>query len=310
MNDDRHLIATESIVEGATSTSAKRGAQLALTGAVINAVLSAIKIIAGVTGNSFVLIADGIESWVDIASSFVIWIGLRLAAKAPDAMHPYGHGKAEPVAALIVCFITIGVAIALAWGSILKIVTPHSSPKPYTLLVLLVVIATKYLLSRVVGSLGRTSLSAAIQTDAWHHRSDAIVSSLAFVGISIGVVGGKGYETADDWAALIACGVIALNGYRFFKASINEIMDTAPPSKIELEVRSVARNVPGVLGVEKCRVRKMGMAYYVDIHILVDRLATVEAGHRIAHHVKNAIRSSNRMIADVLVHVEPGASGK
>ena len=308
MNDDHQVIATGSIVVLRTSANAKRGARLALVGAVINALLSVVKIIAGATGNSYVLIADGIESWLDIASSLVIWIGLRVAAKAPDATHPYGHGKAEPVAALIVCFITVGVATVLAWESLQKIITPHSSPKAYTLLVLVVVIVTKYLLSRVVSSLGRTTTSAAIQTDAWHHRSDAIVSSLAFVGISIGVVGGRGYETADDWAALIACGVIAYNGYRFFKTSIYEIMDTAPPSKIELEVRSVAWNVDDVLGVEKCRVRKMGMAYYVDIHVLVDRLATVEAGHRIAHHVKNAIRSSNRMIADVLVHVEPAAS--
>ena len=300
------MIAARSIVEPATNPDARHGARLALAGAVINAVLSAIKILAGATGNSYVLIADGIESWVDIAGSFVIWMGLRLAAKAPDATHPYGHGKAEPVAAFIVCFITVGVAIALAWESIEKIITPHASPKAYTLLVLVVVIVTKYVLSCFVGSLGRSTTSTAIQADAWHHRSDAIVSSLAFVGISIGVVGGKGYETADDWAALVACGVIACNGYRFFKASISEIMDTAPPSKIEREVRSVAYGVANVLGVEKCRVRKMGMSYYVDIHVLVDRLATVEAGHKIAHHVKDTIRSSNRMIADVLVHVEPG----
>jgi cation diffusion facilitator family transporter len=288
--------------------SAKVGARFALIGAVLNALLSAVKIAAGVMGNSYVLIADGIESWVDIASSFVIWGGLRVAAKAPDETHPYGHGKAEPVAALIVSFITIGVAIALAGQSIHQIFTPHPSPKAYTLLVLLVVILTKFFLSRYVSAFGERAQSTAIQTDAWHHRSDAIVSSLAFVGIAVGVIGGKGYETADDWAALIACGVIAYAGYRFFKASIYEIMDTAPPSAIKMEIRQTARSVSGVLGIEKCRVRKMGLEYYVDIHVLVDRLASVEAGHQIAHHVKNVIRSSNAQIADVLVHIEPAAS--
>lgn len=288
--------------------SAKLGARLALIGAVLNALLSAVKIAAGVMGHSYVLIADGIESWVDIASSFVIWGGLRVAAKAPDEAHPYGHGKAEPVAALIVSFITIGVATALAGQSIHQIFTPHPSPKAYTLLVLLVVILTKFFLSRYVSAFGERAQSTAIQTDAWHHRSDAIVSSLAFVGIAVGVIGGKGYETADDWAALIACGVIAYAGYRFFKASIYEIMDTAPPSAIKMEIRQTARSVSGVLGIEKCRVRKMGLEYYVDIHVLVDRLASVEAGHQIAHHVKNVIRSSNAQIADVLVHIEPAAS--
>jgi cation diffusion facilitator family transporter len=288
-------------------SSAKVGARFALIGAVLNALLSAVKITAGVMGNSYVLIADGIESWVDIASSFVIWGGLRVAAKAPDETHPYGHGKAEPVAALIVSFITIGVSIALAGQSLHEIFTPHPSPKAYTLLVLVVVIVTKFLLSRYVSAVGQSAQSTAIQTDAWHHRSDAIVSSLAFVGISVGVIGGKGYETADDWAALIACSVIAYAGYRFFKNSIYEIMDTAPPSTIEMEVRQTARNVSGVLDIEKCRVRKMGLEYYVDIHVLVDRLASVEAGHQIAHNVKKVIRSSNAQIADVLVHIEPGS---
>jgi cation diffusion facilitator family transporter len=261
-------------------------------------------------GNSYVLIADGIESWVDIASSFVIWGGLRLAAKAPDETHPYGHGKAEPVAALIVSFITIGVAVALAGQSLHEIFTPHPSPKAYTLLVLLGVIVTKFLLSRYVSAFGERAQSTAIQTDAWHHRSDAIVSSLAFVGISVGVIGGKGYETADDWAALIACSVIAYAGYRFFKASIYEIMDTAPPSTIKMEVRQTAKSVSGVLDIEKCRVRKMGLEYYVDIHVLVDRVVSVEAGHQIAHQVKNVIRSSNGQIADVLVHIEPATVPK
>jgi cation diffusion facilitator family transporter len=174
----------------------------------------------------------------------------------------------------------------------------------------MVVIVSKFVLSRSVSALGAHVQSTAIQTDAWHHRSDAIVSSLAFIGISVGVIGGKGYETADDWAALIACSVIAYAGYRFFKASIYEIMDTAPPSAIRMEVRQIARGVSGVLGIEKCRVRKMGLEYYVDIHVFVDRLASVEAGHQIAHNVKNVIRSSNGQIADVLVHIEPAAGAQ
>ncbi len=146
-------------------------------------------------------------------------------------------------------------------------------------------------------------------SDAWHHRADAITSLGAFIGISIALIGGPGYECADDYAALLACGVIAMNGIRVLGPALNEAMDTAPDPEIERSIRAAANAIKGVEGIEKCRVRKMGLEFYVDIHVLVDGDLPVRAGHSIAHAVKDGVRSEVRAIADVLVHVEPADHG-
>ena len=281
------------------------GMKLALLGIGINAVLSVVKLLAGYFGHSYALIADGIESTLDIAGSFIIWGGLKLATKPPDADHPYGHGKAEPVAAIIVAFAVLLAAAGLAFESIREILTPHHAPAPFTLIVLLAVVVIKETLYRVVMWHGKKSGSTAIQTDAGHHRADAITSVAAFIGISIALLGGKGWEQADDWAALFACALIAYNGVQLLKPALLEIMDTAPPKDFEDGVRRAAEGVNGVDNVQRCRVRKMGVEFYVDLHVWVDGEMTVSDGHGIAHAVKDAVRASNPAVADVLVHVEP-----
>lgn len=281
------------------------GMKLALFGIVINVALSVIKLLAGYFGHSYALIADGIESSLDIAGSFIIWGGLKLATKPPDAEHPYGHGKAEPVAAIIVAFTVLAAATGLTFLSIREILTPHHAPKPFTLIVLVVVVITKESLYRLVIRLGKKAQSIAIKTDAGHHRSDAITSAAAFIGISIALIGGKGWEQADDWAALFACALIAYNGARLLIPALSEIMDSAPSKDFENFVRQAARSVEGVDEVEQCRIRKMGVEFYVDLHVSVDGGLPVREGHRIAHAVKDAVRASTPAVADVLVHVEP-----
>jgi cation diffusion facilitator family transporter len=281
------------------------GARLALVGIAVNFVLAVVKIVTGALGNCYALIADGIESTLDIFGSFVIWFGLKVAAEPPDTEHPYGHGKAEPLASVVVAIAVIAAAIGLAVQSIKEIVTPHHAPAPYTLLVLVVVIIIKELLFRKVVRTGHEIGSTAVKTDAWHHRSDAITSAGAFIGISIALIGGPGWEPADDWAALFTCGLIGFNGYRLLMPALHEIMDTAPSPEFEATVRAIASGVPGVADVEKCRIRKMGLDYYVDIHIGVNAELTVRAGHEIGHAVKDALRSVKPQIADVLVHIEP-----
>ncbi len=283
------------------------GAKLALLGIVINAVLAAIKITSGIIGNCYALIADGLESTLDIFSSLVIWGGLMFAARPPDATHPYGHGKAEPLAAVVVAVMVIFAAFGLAAQSIREIVTPHHAPAPFTLVVLVVVVAVKELLFRRVLQSAETMGSTAVKTDAWHHRADAITSLAAFIGISIALLGGPGFEPADDWAALFACGLIAYNGWKLLIPSLNETLDVAPPPAVEAGVRDLARAVPGVAGIDKCRVRKMGLDFYVDIHVQVDGEMSVREGHRIAHEVKDAVRAANPAIVDLLVHIEPAA---
>jgi len=276
---------------------------------VINVVLASVKIVAGVVGHAYVLIADGIESALDVGGSIVIWGGLTVAARPPDRTHPYGHGKAEPIAALVVAICVLAAAIGLAIESVREILTPHHGPAPFTLAILVVVIVIKEFLFQYVNRIGRDLESTAVQTDAWHHRSDALTSTAAFIGISVALIGGERWRSADDWAALFACAVIAANGVRLALPAFQEIMDTAPAGKIVRSILAVASSVPGVVEVEKCHARKMGLDYYVDLHVGVDGNISVHEGHEIAHRVKSAIQRSDSRIADVLVHIEPARDG-
>ncbi|MBA3761936.1 MAG: cation transporter [Chthoniobacterales bacterium] len=285
------------------------GARVALLGLAINLLLAIVKITAGVLGNAYALIADGIESALDIGGSAVIWGGLKFAARPPDETHPYGHGKAEPIAAAIVAVGVIAAALGLAVQSVREIFIPHHAPAPFTLVVLIAVVLVKEVLYRVVIRIGRNVESTAVQTDAWHHRADALTSIAAFIGISIALLGGEGWESADDWAAVFACGLIATNGYRLLGPALHEIMDTAPPGEMRGTISQAASKVPGVVEVEKCLVRKMGLNFYVDLHVRVDGAISVRQGHEIAHEVKGAIRATDRRITDVLVHVEPAITG-
>ena len=281
------------------------GKQFAFLGMMINVALSIIKILAGWLGNSYALIADGIESATDIVSSFIMWNGLKLAQKPADRDHPYGHGKAEPIAAVIGAIALIGAATGLTFQSIHALHARPGPPSFWTLPVLILVVVVKEALFRKVAKAGHKAKSTAMKADAWHHRSDAITSVSAFIGISIALIGGKGFEQADNWAALFACAIIGINGFLLFIPAVNEIMDAAPPLEVIEEVRQVATVVEGVVDIDQCRVRKMGLEFFVDLHVGVNGAISVIEGHRISHRVKDAVKSSNPAITDVLVHIEP-----
>lgn len=284
---------------------AQSGIRSTLIGMGINVALASGKLLAGVIGNSYALIADGVESLSDVVSSIVVLIGLRVAMRPPDEDHPYGHGKAEPLAATVVSMALFAAAVVIAIESIHEIRTPHSTPAPFTLAVLAVVVVVKEVLFRYVVKVGETAESTAVKTDAWHHRSDAITSSLAFIGISIALWGGRGWESADDWAALLASGIIMFNAFLLLRPAVMELTDSAPTTGVGEDVRAVAMSVPDVKALDKCFVRKMGFDYYVDLHVIVDRNLPVWRGHDIAHDVKHAIQQAHPQIADVLVHIEP-----
>ncbi len=272
---------------------------------IVNVLLAMIKIAAGILGRSYALIADGIESTTDVLSSLIVWSGLRVSAKPPDPEHPYGHGKAESLAAVLAALFLLGSAGLLIVQCIREIRNPHEGPAPFTLLVLLVAMVIKEYLYRRLRAAGDSLDSTALRNDAWHHRSDALTSLAAFVGITIALLGGPGYETADDWAALAACAIIIYNGFRLLKPALNEVMDGAAPPATEDQVRRVAGAVPGVRDVEKCRIRKSGLGLLMDLHVTVDGAISVHAGHAIAHQVKDALMDSPLPVHDVIVHIEP-----
>ena len=281
------------------------GLRLSKLALLINAGLAGVKIATGILGNSYVLIADGIESTADIFSSIVVWGGLRVAILPADENHPYGHGKAEPVASVIVSLLLLGAAMLIAVQSVREILTPHRAPGWFTLPVLLLVILIKETLFRFAFRTANSLESTALKSDAWHHRSDALTSAAAFVGIAIALIGGPGYENADDWAALLACAVIAWNGLRLLRAALDEVMDAAVSPDIVAAVRRLAGDVDGVITVEKCRIRKVGLYLVLDIHVVVDGELTVRRGHDISHQVKDRLLASQHRINDVTVHIEP-----
>jgi cation diffusion facilitator family transporter len=283
----------------------QRSLRATFLGLAANVALTIVKFLAGVFGHSQALIADAVESLADIFSSIIVWRGLVVAETPADEDHPYGHGKAEPLAAAIVSAMLLLAAGLIAFHSLHGILAPRVAPSPWTLIILIVVMAVKESLFRFVLRESETVSSSAVETDAWHHRSDAITSAAAFIGISIALIGGKGYESADNWAALVAAFVIAFNGWRLLRPAFNELMDRSPDRELIGKIRAVAETIPGVGGVEKCFVRKMGYQFFVDMHLEVDPQMTVKNSHRIGHEVKDRVRAEVPSVRDVLIHIEP-----
>ncbi|MBV7440338.1 cation diffusion facilitator family transporter [Weeksellaceae bacterium TAE3-ERU29] len=285
----------------------KKAKKALLIGILGNLFLAIIKGISGILGNSFALIADSIESLTDVFSSFLLLLGFNYANKPPDKDHPYGHGRAEPLMTfVIVLFLGISASV-IAYESIIKIMTPHELPKPFTLYILAGIIIIKELFYRFVSKTGKETKSTSINADAWHHRADAITSLAAFIGISIALLLGKGYEAADDWAALIACGIILYNAYLIFRPALREIMDENLYTDFIKDIRKITENTPGIIASEKCFVRKQGTQYIIDIHLIVNGNITVKEGHDIAHSVKDNLMTAFPNVIEVMTHIEPSA---
>lgn len=287
------------------SESARRGIRSTQFGILANTTLAVVKLIAGLLGNSYALVADAVESTADIFSSLIVWGGLRLSVRDPNEQYPFGYGKAEPLAATVVALMLVAAGVGIAVEAVSEIRTPHHAPAPWTLAVLVVVMVTKTALSRRVGEIGTAIHSTAVRADAWHHLSDALTSAAAFVGISIALVGGPGWESADDWAALAASAIIIANGAGILRPALADLMDRMPGADVVEAVRRVAAGVSGVLAIEKLAVRKSGMIYRVTIHVQADASLSLHEAHILGGRVKSAIRATMPQVQDVLVHMEP-----
>lgn len=267
--------------------------------------LAIIKFITGFLGNSYALIADAIESTTDVFASFLVLIGLRYAAKPADENHPYGHGKAEALMTFVVVAFLVIAAVTISWQAIEHIQNPHPLPKPYTLIVLFAIIGIKEGLYRYTSKKGKQSNSTALQAEAWHHRSDAITSAFAIVGISIALIFGEGFEIADDIAALASSLFILYNAYLIFRPALGEVMDEHTHQEFEEKIRTTSIEVNGVLATEKCFIRKVGIRFIIDLHVIVDGNIPVHEGHSISHNLKDHLINSYPEIQNVLIHIEP-----
>lgn len=285
--------------------SSKTAIQTSIFSIIGNTLLVLIKGAAGILGNSYALIADAIESTADVFSSILVLIGLKYSSRPADENHPYGHGRFETLTTFAVIGFLVVSATVIAYESIQNIKTPHESPKNFTLFILGGIIIFKELSYQYVIRKSKETHSSSLKADAWHHRSDAITSVMAFIGIAIAIFMGEGFEAADDWAALIASGIIIFNAYKIFRPVLREISDEQIYDDLITQIREIAVTVSGVVDTEKCHVRKMGMTYYVDLHMIVDGNISVIEGHKIAHDLKDEIQKQIPQVADVLVHTEP-----
>lgn len=292
------------------SDAARRGIRAAQIGLFFNALLAAIKLVAGVVGHAYALIADAVESTADIFSSLIVWGGLAIASQPADEDHPYGHGKAEALATAVVSLMLLAAAFGIVVEAVREILTPHHAPAPWTLAILVGVMVVKWTLSRRVRALGADIGSTAVQADASHHLSDAITSAAAFIGISIALIGTRlthapAWASADDWAAIFAAGVIGYNGLVMIRPALHDLMDRMPGEDVVRPVRDAACHVEGVRAIEKLHVRKAGLHYRVTIHVQADPSMTLDAAHRLGGRVKYAIIQAMPRVDYVLVHMEP-----
>jgi len=270
-----------------------------------NTALAIIKALAGFFGNSYALIADAIESTTDIFASFLVLLGFKYAKRPADENHPYGHGKIEPLITFGVVVFLVVSATVIAYTSIQNIQSPQETPEPWTLIVLGIIIIWKEISFQIVIKKSKQTNSSSLKADAWHHRSDAITSIMAFLGITIAVVFGEGYEKADDWAALLASAFILYNSYLIFRPALGEIMDEQLYDDLIIEIRAKSIQVEGVLDTEKCYVRKAGMRFHVDLHAIVDSEISVKQGHDISHNLKDYLQEKIPSLGKVLIHIEP-----
>ncbi|HEX3553188.1 MAG TPA: cation diffusion facilitator family transporter [Thermoanaerobaculia bacterium] len=291
---------------------AERGARAAQSGLLVNAGLALIKFLAGVLGNSYALVADAVESLVDVFSSFIVWSGLRISARSADEQYPFGYGKAEALAAVVVGLMLVGAAGGISIEAVREIRIPRHSPAPFTLAILIAVIAVKEVLFRRVFKVGAEVESTAVKGDAWHHRSDALTSAAAAVGIGIALIGGPRWAAADDWAALAAAAVILFNGVRILRPAVGDLMDRSPEGEVVERIAAAALSVPEVAATEKLKVRRAGLGLFVDIHVQADPAMSLHDAHVLSGKVKGAIQAAVPTVLGVLVHMEPfeGDEGK
>jgi len=281
------------------------GQRLAQQGLVLNALLATLKLVTGLAGNSYALVADAIESATDMIGSALVWSGLRIASRDPDDRYPFGYGRAEALAAAAVSALMFAAAIGIAIESAREIRTPHHAPEPFTLAVLAAVIVIKEVMAKRVMRVSAETGSVVVRADAWHHRADAITSAAAFIGISVALIGGPGWESADDWAAIVAALVISVNGLLLLRSALRDLMDRAPEPALLSTVGDAALGTPGVLAIEKLKIRRSGTRYYVDIHVQADPALSLHDAHILSGCVKSSIRERVPAALGVLIHMEP-----
>ncbi len=281
----------------------------ALIGLGINLSLGVVKLVGGIYGNSFALIADAVNSLGDVVSTVVVLLALRIAQLPPDKEHPYGHTRAEGIAASNVAIIIIVSALLVGWEAVQRLTVQHEIPPRWTLWIAGINVVVKEALYHYKVRIGRRTGSTSLIANAWDHRSDALCALAVLIGLAVIRWGGPRFIYADEVASLVVVAMIILSGVHLFRSSASDLMDVQADDELVEQIRADALTVPGVMDVETLWVRKSGLEHFADIHIEVDPLITVAEGHQIGHVVKDQLLRHFGSLRDVLVHLEPYPHG-
>ncbi len=285
--------------------SLERGQGSAMNGILINGALGGAKLAAGLLGHSYALVADASESFADVMGSCVTLYGLRVAAEPADLAHPAGHGRAETLASVITALALTAVGGLIFWHAALSLGEPRPAPSHWTLLVLVPVILIKERMFHWMRARGKETGSLAVIADAWHQRSDVVTSVAALTGIIFAWIGGPAWNHADSWAAMAASVWLVGTGLWLLGPALHELMEgSVDPALLEF-ICETSQSCPGILGIDKVWVRKLGMRLMVDLHVEVEPDISVQEGHRLAHVVKDRLQAELPQVRDVMVHVEP-----
>ena len=285
------------------SSSYRESRRAAWWGIGVSLALGCVKLAGGLIGRSLALVSDAVHSLVDAAVSAALLVALVVAERPADPEHPYGHGRVEAVAGAGVALVLLALSIAIAYEALSTLAVRRAPPAGFTLLIAGGGAVFQELLYRYVSRVARHTGSKALLATAWDYRLDA----LGGVGVLSGVAMTKwaGWPWADHVAAILIAGTVFWIGGRLLWENVQSLIDRQADPEILGAVRAEAAAVPGVLAVEKLRVRRMGIEHVAEIHIQVDDNATVRGGHEIAHAVKDRIVTHIPSVSDVIVHVEP-----
>ena len=271
----------------------------------VSAALAVAKITIGLRANSTAVVSDGLESAGDVLASGLVLLGLIMAAKPPDAQHPYGHGRIETLSALVVGIMLVVAGSLISFHSLERISEVQHAPAAYAVWPLVASIVIKTITSVSKRRYGRAIRSSALIADSWNDTVDVFSGATALAGLGLTLIDPTRFVAADHWGGCAVGTIVMFLGIRVVRDTTLLLMDTMPdPAALE-RIRQVALTVPGALGVEKCFARKTGLQWHVDLHLEVDPSMSVYDSHELATQVRERVRDELDWVADVLVHVEP-----
>jgi cation diffusion facilitator family transporter len=278
---------------------------IAILSMLVSAGLAATKITVGLSAHSAAVISDGLESAGDVLASGLVLLGLIIAAKPPDAQHPYGHGRVETLSALVVGMMLVISGSLISLRSLERIGESHQPLAAYAVWPLIGSIVIKSVLSATKRRFARRIHSSGLAADAWNDTVDVLSGAVALTGVGLAVFDPKTFAAADNLGGAGVGIIVIFLGIRVVRDTTLLLMDTMPNDDSMHQIRAVALSVPGARGIEKCFARKTGLRWHVDLHLEVDPDMSVLQSHELATEVRIKIKETLDWVADVLVHVEP-----